>query len=160
MRCPQCSYEQTKVLESRLSLEGRTVRRRRSCLKCNYRFTTYEKEEEMTFQIRKKDGTFEAYSRDKALNGLQVACQKRPIGPTEIEALLNTIERKIHEAGERVVPSDRIGDLIMAELKELDHVAYVRFASVYRDFKDPEEFVSALQSLSEESRGSDHSTIN
>ena len=95
MRCPSCSYDQTKVLESRLSLEGRTVRRRRSCLKCNFRFTTYEKEEELAFQIRKKDGTFEVYSRDKALKGLEVACQKRPVGPAEIENLLNTVERKV-----------------------------------------------------------------
>lgn len=150
MRCPQCGYDQTKVLESRLSLEGRTVRRRRSCLKCNYRFTTYEKEEELTFQVRKKDGTFEAYSRDKALAGIQVACQKRPISPNQIETILNSVERKIQDAGERVIPSERIGDLIMSELKSIDHVAYVRFASVYKDFKDPEEFVSALQSLSDE----------
>jgi transcriptional repressor NrdR len=155
MRCPQCSYDQTKVLESRLSLEGRSVRRRRSCLKCNYRFTTYEKEEELTFQVRKKDGTFEAYSRDKALRGIQVACQKRQVSPGEIENMLNTIERNLQDAGERVVPSDTIGDLIMEQLRQIDHVAYVRFASVYKDFKDPEEFVSALKGLSGDVRSTD-----
>jgi transcriptional repressor NrdR len=149
MRCPQCSYDQTKVLESRLSLEGRSVRRRRSCLKCNYRFTTYEKEEELTFQVRKKDGIFEAYSRDKALNGIQVACQKRHVSPGQIETIMNAVEKRLQEAGERVVPSEKIGDFIMEQLRDIDHVAYVRFASVYKDFKDPEEFVSALKGLSD-----------
>ncbi len=147
MKCPRCGLENTKVLESRLSHEGRAVRRRRSCLDCNYRYTTYEKEEELIFQIRKKDGRFEPYSRLKALKGLQIACQKRPVSLTDIEGLLANVERSLQEEGQRIVDSQRLGDLIMQFLRELDHVAYVRFASVYKDFKDPEEFIAELRAL-------------
>jgi transcriptional repressor NrdR len=147
MKCPQCGHEDTKVLESRLSHEGRAVRRRRSCLQCNYRYTTYEREEECELQVRKKDGRFESFSRDKALKSIQAACSKRPIGVDEIEAILQRVERKLQDEGERIVESRVIGDLIMQNLKELDQVAYVRFASVYKDFKDSEQFLSELREL-------------
>lgn len=147
MKCPQCSFEDTKVLESRLSHEGRSVRRRRSCVACNYRFTTYEKEEDFIFEIRKRDGRIELYQRDKAIRSIQVACQKRPIGVEKIESLLDQIERQIQDQGERVVPSVVLGALILQRLHELDKVAYVRFASVYKDFKDPVEFMRELESL-------------
>lgn len=148
MKCPQCGFDDTKVLESRLSHEGRSVRRRRSCIQCNYRFTTYEKEEEFVFQIVKKDGRIESYQRSKTIRSLEVACSKRPISMVEIEEILDRIERAIQESGERIVPSQKLGDLIMERLHERDKVAYVRFASVYKDFKDPDEFLAELKGLS------------
>jgi len=148
VKCPQCGFEDTKVLESRLSHEGRSVRRRRSCVQCNYRFTTYEKEEEFSFQVVKKDGRVEAYHRQKALRSLQVACSKRPISMEQIEEMMDRIERAIQEHGERTVPSQKLGDMIMEALHGLDKVAYVRFASVYKDFKDPDEFLAELKGLS------------
>ncbi|MEY4630661.1 MAG: hypothetical protein RIQ81_781 [Pseudomonadota bacterium] len=149
MKCPQCTFEDTKVLESRLSHEGRSVRRRRSCVQCNYRFTTYEKEEEFSFQILKKDGRAEPYQRLKALKSLQIACSKRPITLDQIEEMLDRLERAIQELGERTVSSQMLGDMIMQKLHSLDKVAYVRFASVYKDFKDPDEFLVELKGLSE-----------
>lgn len=148
MKCPQCAFEDTKVLESRLSHEGRSVRRRRSCVQCNHRFTTYEKEEEFSFQIIKKDGRVEPYLRAKATMSLQIACSKRPISMVQIEEMLDRLERSIQELGERTVPSQKLGDMIMEKLHEMDKVAYVRFASVYKDFKDPDEFLAELKGLS------------
>jgi transcriptional repressor NrdR len=145
LRCPECGHEDTRVLESRLSHEGRSVRRRRNCPDCNYRFTTYEREEDFLFQIQKRDGRIEAYTRDKALRSLQVACQKRPISFDQLEILLAKIERHLQDEAERVVPSERLGSLILARLKELDKVAYVRFASVYKDFQDTEQFMRELE---------------
>lgn len=150
MRCPQCQFDDTKVLESRMSQDGRSVRRRRSCIQCNYRFTTYEKEEEFVFQIRKRDGRIEPYQREKAIRSIQLACQKRPVTIDQIEAMLLRLERKIQEEGERVIPSQKLGQLILQSLHDMDRVAYVRFASVYKDFQSPEQFVhelSALQTL-------------
>ncbi len=147
MKCPQCAFEDTKVLESRLSTEGRSVRRRRSCVQCNHRFTTYEKEEEFSFQVIKKDGRVEPYLRAKATRSLQVACSKRPISMVQIEEMLDRLERAIQELGERTVPSQKLGDMIMEKLHEMDKVAYVRFASVYKDFKDPDEFLAELKGL-------------
>ncbi len=147
MKCAKCGFEDTKVLESRLSLEGHGVRRRRCCLSCNYRFTTYEKEEELSFLVKKKDGRFEPFLHEKALRAIQTACQKRPVGINEIENLLAGIVRQLHEMGERVVDSQKIGDLIMHGLRDLDQVAYVRFASVYKSFKDPDEFITELEAL-------------
>jgi transcriptional repressor NrdR len=148
LKCPQCDHDDTRVLESRLSHEGRSVRRRRSCPMCNYRFTTYEREEDFLFQIQKRDGRIESYLRDKALKSVQVACQKRPVSLDELETMLSKIERKLQEDGERVVSSQRLGSLILDRLKELDKVAYVRFASVYKDFQDTEQFLRELQSVS------------
>lgn len=147
MRCPKCSFDDTKVLESRLSHEGRAVRRRRSCIACGHRFTTYEKEEELVFSVQKKDGRVEPFQRDKVFRAVQIACQKRPITYEQIDALIAGVEKKIHESGERSVPSQKIGDIIMDALHNLDKVAYVRFASVYKDFKDPSEFMSEIQGL-------------
>lgn len=147
MKCAKCGFEDTKVLESRLSLEGHGVRRRRCCLSCNYRFTTYEKEEELSFLVKKKDGRFEPFSHDKAMRAIQTACQKRPVAINDLENLLAGIVRQLHEDGERVVDSQKIGDLIMLGLRELDQVAYVRFASVYKSFKDPDEFITELEAL-------------
>ncbi len=147
MYCPICNFEDTKVLESRLSDGGKSVRRRRSCVSCNHRFTTYEKEEIFAFSIVKKDGRIEPYIREKTFRSLQTACQKRPITYEQIESILVRLERTIQEAGERNVPSKRIGDLIMASLHKLDKVAYVRFASVYKDFQEPSEFLNEINFL-------------
>jgi transcriptional repressor NrdR len=147
VHCPICNFDDTKVLESRLSDGGRSVRRRRSCVSCNHRFTTYEKEEIFAFSIIKKDGRIEPYIREKAFRSLQTACQKRPITYEQIDALLVRLEKYVQEAGERTVPSKRIGDLIMESLHALDKVAYVRFASVYKDFQDPIEFINEISKL-------------
>lgn len=147
MLCPKCAFDDTKVLESRLSHEGKAVRRRRSCIQCGYRFTTYEKEEVFNFSVQKKDGRVEPFSRDKVLRSVQTACQKRPITHEQLEGLINQVERQIQESGERTVPTQRIGDLIMQNLHDLDKVAYVRFASVYKDFKDTSEFMSEIELL-------------
>jgi transcriptional repressor NrdR len=135
------------VLESRLSHEGRAVRRRRSCPDCNYRFTTYEQEEAFVFQIKKRDGRVEAYIPEKALRSIQVACQKRPVTIDQIENMLARIERNIQDAGERVVASEKLGGMILEALTALDKVAYVRFASVYKDFKDTEQFMRELSAI-------------
>ena len=147
MKCPQCFHGETKVLDSRLSHEGKSIRRRRCCIKCNYRFTTYEKEEEFVFQIQKRDGRPQPYQREKALQSIQVACQKRPVTIEDIETLLLRVERKIQEEGKRLVPSSRLGDLIIKLLYSLDKVAYIRFASVYKDFKDTDEFLTELNAI-------------
>ncbi len=147
MRCPICQHEDTKVLESRISNEGKAMRRRRSCLACNYRFTTYEKEEELNIQVKKKDGRYESFSRDKLFRSIQIACQKRPVPIDAIDRIINRIEIKIQESGERIIPSEVLGDLTMHLLKDTDHIAYVRFASVYKNFKDVGEFVNETNSL-------------
>ena len=147
MRCPGCGHEDTRVLESRLSYEGRAVRRRRSCPECNYRFTTYEQEEAFVFQIKNRDGRVEPYHREKALRSIQVACQKRPVTIDQIEGLLGRIERNIQDAGERVVASEKLGGMVLEALTVLDKVAYVRFASVYKDFKDTEQFMRELNAI-------------
>ena len=147
MKCPRCGHDDTKVLESRLSHEGRSVRRRRACQDCQHRFTTYEKEESFVFSIRKKDGRVEPYSRDKLLRAVQTACQKRPVMMEQLESIVARIEKAVQESGERTVPSDRIGDFVMTELASVDKVAYIRFASVYKDFQEPEEFMNAFDSF-------------
>jgi len=147
VRCPGCGHEDTRVLESRLSHEGRAVRRRRSCPDCNYRFTTYEQEEAFVFQIKKRDGRVEAYQRDKALRSIQVACQKRPVTIDQIEGLLARIEREIQDSAERVVTSEKLGGMILSALTLMDKVAYVRFASVYKDFRDTEQFMKELSAI-------------
>jgi transcriptional repressor NrdR len=148
LKCPTCSFEDTKVLESRLSLEGRSVRRRRCCINCNYRFTTYEKEEDIPLQVQKKDGSFEAFSRTKVAKAIQAACIKRPVSLNDIEAVVAKIERMLQDEGDRIIQSRKIGDITIEHLKRIDHVAYVRFASIYKDFKDPEEFRAELEHLS------------
>ena len=147
MKCAKCGENETKVLESRLSHEGRSVRRRRLCQACNHRWTTYEKEEEFVFSIRKKDGRVEPYQRAKVTNAIQVACRKRNITVEEVESIVLKMEKQLQEAGDRTVASDTLGDLVMKQLHGLDKVAYVRWASVYKDFKDPTEFMSEIRSL-------------
>lgn len=147
MKCTRCGAEETKVLESRLASEGRSVRRRRVCRNCDHRFTTYEKEEELEIHIKKKDGHVQPYQREKVLRSIQIACQKRNIRLEEIEFMIRQLEIKLQEMGERIVHSRKLGDLIMESLYSLDKVAYIRFASVYKDFKDPNEFYKTLQSI-------------
>ena len=151
MRCGRCGSLETKVLESRLINDGQSIRRRRQCRDCDFRFTTYEKEEEIVFQIKKRKGHMQPYHRDKALRSVQIACQKRPVKLEQMEFLLSLVERRLAEEGEKVVSSDRLGELIMEGLLDLDKVAYVRFASVYQEFNSPQEFLDILKPFSEES---------
>ena len=150
MHCGQCQSDDTKVLESRLSTDGKSVRRRRVCRHCSHRFTTYEKEEALEIHVKKKDGHIEPYSREKALRSIQIACRKRKIKIEEVAFMLRRIEVALQELGERVISSRQLGDLIMASLSELDQVAYIRFASVYKDFKNPGEFYAVLKSLNKQ----------
>jgi transcriptional repressor NrdR len=147
MRCPFCDHPEDKVVDSREAQDGRATRRRRECLACGRRFTTYERVDEILPQIVKKDGRRESYDRDKIVKGLEIACQKRPVSREQIEALVGSVERQLAEVGEREVRSSVIGETVMARLKELDPVAYVRFASVYREFRDVKDFVSELAGL-------------
>ena len=147
MKCPFCGEIDNKVIDSRLSKDGIVIRRRRQCIICSRRFTTYEHIEEIPVMIIKKDGRREIFSREKVRSGIQKACQKRDISVNVIEEFLDELERDLREAGEKEIPSYKIGEKIMAKLHEIDGVAYVRFASVYREFKDVNDFVSELKSL-------------
>ena len=147
MKCPKCGNVDTRVIESRNSQDGRSIRRRRLCNECNHRFTTYEKEEELTFQVKKRDGSYDVFDREKIITALSMACRKRQISMDQIEGMVAGIEAQLRSDGERMIQSQKIGDLVMKKLRQTDHVAYVRFASIYKDFKDPEEFVSALNEL-------------
>jgi len=147
MKCPFCSFLEDKVIDSRLSKDQTTIRRRRECLSCGKRFTTFEKIEINLPLIIKRDGRREAYGRGKVELGLKKACEKRPVGIDEIEKIINTIEQELQESGEKEVKSSVIGEKIMQLLKKLDDVAYIRFASVYRQFKDINEFIQELQGM-------------
>jgi transcriptional repressor NrdR len=147
MKCPFCSEFEDKVIDSRLSRDGIEIRRRRECLGCERRFTTYERIEEIPIVLIKKDGRREVFSRDKVRAGILKACEKREISMNLIEAFLDDLERDLKETGEKEIPSHAIGEKVMAMLYRLDGVAYVRFASVYREFKDVNDFVSELKSL-------------
>ena len=147
MRCPFCNNEETKVIDSRPVEEGNATRRRRECEKCGKRFTTYEKVEESIIMVIKKDGRREAFDRTKSLNGIVKACAKRPVTMDEIEAIVSDIERGLNNMMEREVKSSFIGELVMEKLKNLDEVAYVRFASVYRQFTDVETFIKKIKDL-------------
>jgi transcriptional repressor NrdR len=153
MKCPFCTELENKVIDSRLSNQGAVIRRRRECLACARRFTTYERVEEILPMVVKKDGRREAFDRAKVVAGLQLACQKRPVGAEQIEAVVDGIERSLQSMGEKEVPSSVIGETVMRELSRLDEVAYVRFASVYRSFKDLGEFMSELKELIHERKG-------
>ena len=150
MRCPYCQAPENKVIDSRESQEGSVIRRRRECLACQRRFTTYERVEELLPLIAKKDGRREAYDRDKLLSGLKKACEKRPVSMEQLEHVADDIERRLQEMGEKEVPSSLIGEELMKALQDLDEVAYVRFASVYRSFRDISEFMSELKELIDE----------
>lgn len=147
MRCPFCAFEESKVIDSRPTDEGLAIRRRRECLKCGKRFTTYEKVENIPLMVIKKDKTRQSFNRDKLLNGLMRACEKRPVSMLELETIANDIETIIYNSLEREVSTDQIGEMVMTRLKELDEVAYVRFASVYRQFKDINTFLDELNKL-------------
>jgi transcriptional repressor NrdR len=147
MRCPKCSNQDDKVIDSRASREGSTIRRRRECLKCNHRFTTYEEIEHEGLMVVKRDGRREEFSREKLLSGLKKACQKRPISEKVIEDLVENIVDEITDKYDREVPGMAIGERIMEGLREIDKVAYVRFASVYRRFEEATEFVSEVNKL-------------
>ena len=147
MRCPFCQEPENKVIDSRESHEGSVTRRRRECLACRRRFTTYERVEELTPLIVKKDGRREPFERAKLLAGLQKACEKRPVSAAQLEEVVTAVERLLEGSGEKEVASSVVGEELMRRLRALDEVAYVRFASVYRSFRDIAEFTSALQEL-------------
>ncbi|MCX7966448.1 MAG: transcriptional regulator NrdR [Syntrophorhabdaceae bacterium] len=147
MKCPFCGYTESKVLDSRTNKEMDTIRRRRECLKCGKRFTTAERLEEGMLLVIKKDGRREVFDRTKILNGLKKACEKRPISITTLEKIVSRIEYNLFERSEREIKCSEIGEMVMDELKKLDEVAYVRFASVYRQFKDINEFMEELKEL-------------
>lgn len=147
MRCPFCQNSENKVIDSRESHEGAVIRRRRECLDCRRRFTTYERVEELSPLIVKKDGRREAFDREKILAGLKKACEKRPVSTDELEGTVSEIERKLQGMGEKEVPSSFLGEEVMGRLQKLDEVAYVRFASVYRSFRDISEFMHELKEL-------------
>lgn len=150
MKCPFCDDLEDKVVDSRLAREGQVIRRRRECLSCKRRYTTYERIEETQPAVVKKDGRREPFDRQKILAGLKKACEKRPISTGDIEAVADRIEKRVQERGETEVSSRTIGEEIMRELRDLDQVAYVRFASVYRDFKDIDQFMEELKVLARE----------
>lgn len=147
MKCPFCSNAEDKVIDSREARGGEMIRRRRECLKCGRRFTTYERLDEIPYMVVKKDGRRERYDRQKLLQGLLRACEKRPVPTSKLEAIVDEAEKLVHNAPERERKTTEIGELLMSRLKRLDKVAYVRFASVYMDFKDVREFMSELKGL-------------
>jgi transcriptional repressor NrdR len=147
MKCPYCSHINNKVIDSRLSKDGRTIRRRRECLECERRFTTYEKLEEVLPMVVKRDGRREPFNRDKIVSGINKACQKRPVSITKIEDFVDSLELYFQELGKKAVESTEICERVINSLKEWDEVAYVRFASVYRQFKDINEFMAELEGI-------------
>jgi len=147
MRCPYCKKDNDQVINSRSADDGFTIRRRRKCLSCSRRYTTYEKREEISLRVIKKDGLRQPFNPEKIFSGLMKACEKRPIPTEKLKETMAKIERTIYDKFDREVPSKEIGELLMKELKSLDHVAYVRFASVYREFKDPQEFTKELRNI-------------
>ena len=147
MRCPFCEAQDTRVIDSRPTEDGHAIRRRRECDKCGKRFTTYEKVEEITFMVIKKDGSREAFDRNKVLNGILKACEKRPVAMADVERIVDDIERSLNNMMQKEIESKVIGEIIMDHLKDLDEVAYVRFASVYRQFKDVSTFVQEIEKL-------------
>ncbi|HYM60549.1 MAG TPA: transcriptional regulator NrdR [Thermoanaerobaculia bacterium] len=147
MRCPFCGNAEDRVVDSRESREGDVIRRRRECVRCERRFTSYEKIEVQPFQVVKRDERREEYDRAKLMRGLQLACRKRPVSQEALESLANAIEAAMQESGEREISSLQLGTMVMERLRDLDPVAYVRFASVYRRFEDVEAFVKELHSF-------------
>ena len=147
MRCPKCGCQDDKVIDSRASREGATIRRRRQCVACGYRFTTYEEIERAGLVVLKRDGRREEFSREKLLSGLRKACQKRPVSPKLIEELVERIANDVTDKFEREVPAEVIGKQVMDGLRQIDDVAYVRFASVYRRFQEATDFVQEVKKL-------------
>ena len=147
MKCPFCEHPDTKVIDSRHTEDGHAIRRRRECEKCSRRFTTYEKIEEVVLMVIKKDGSRETFDRNKIMSGIVKACEKRPVSVSDMEKIVDEIERGLNNMMEKEVSSTFIGELIMDKLKDLDEVAYVRFASVYRQFTDISTFISEIENL-------------
>jgi len=148
MKCPFCGYGDSKVLDTRPTDEGNTIRRRRECLNCQKRFTTYEKIEQSPIMVIKKDGNRQAFDREKIIRGMIKSCEKRPVSAADIEDAVNNIEKKIENSMKKEISSLEVGEMVMEELKDLDEVSYVRFASVYREFKDLQSFVDELENFS------------
>lgn len=147
MRCPFCGVTKDRVVDSRMSKDGAMIRRRRECSACLKRFTTYEEIEDVTYVVVKKDKRREPFDRQKLLAGLVRACEKRPIGTVQLEEIVNEVERQLHSKLEKEIATHEIGEYVMDELRALDQVAYVRFASVYRDFKSADQFLEELEQL-------------
>jgi transcriptional repressor NrdR len=147
MRCPFCGNMEDRVVDSRESREGDVIRRRRECTRCDRRFTSYEKIESVPLFVVKRDERRESFDRDKLMRGLQIACRKRPVSQDALERLADSVEAAINDTGEREISSKRVGAMVMSQLRELDPVAYVRFASVYRNFEDVDAFVKELHQL-------------
>jgi transcriptional repressor NrdR len=150
MKCPFCEYLESKVVDSRPTDEGQAIRRRRECMRCGRRFTTYEKIEEIPIIVVKKDGNRQAYDRNKLLNGILKSCEKRPVPMSVIEQIVDDIEKNLSNSLEKEITSVSIGEMVMNKLKDIDEVAYVRFASVYRQFKDVNSFMDELKKILDE----------
>ena len=147
MTCPFCGFKEDRVIDSRESKEGDSIRRRRQCLRCERRFTTYERTDEVPYMVVKKDGRREKFDRQKVLNGLLKACEKRPVPMGKLAALVDEVEAKLIDGTDREISTTELGELLMERLQGLDKIAYVRFASVYRDFQDVETFLNELKDL-------------
>ena len=147
MKCPYCYVPESKVIDSRASDNGASIRRRRECVSCGRKFTTYERVENMVMMVVKKDGSRQSFDRDKVANGIRRACEKRPVTAAQIDEAVSSIEMQVYNKFNKEISSIDIGELVMEKLKELDDVAYVRFASVYRQFKDLNTFVDELQKI-------------
>jgi transcriptional repressor NrdR len=147
MTCPFCAHREDKVIDSRESKEGDVIRRRRECLACGRRFTTYERSDEIPYMVIKKDGRREKFDRQKVLAGLLRACEKRPVGMTKLAEIVDEVETRLADSPDRELAATAIGELLMERLRALDKIAYVRFASVYRDFQDVEAFLAELKTL-------------
>jgi len=147
MRCPFCTHDDTRVVDSRLGKEGNNIRRRRECIECEKRFTTYERIEETLPLVVKKDGRREAFDRQKIISGMQRACEKRPVSIATIERAVDQMELSFQESGEKELEASRVGEAVMVALQAIDEVAYVRFASVYRQFRDINEFMAELTDI-------------
>jgi transcriptional repressor NrdR len=153
MNCPFCGFLQDRVIDSRESKEGDVIRRRRQCVSCERRFTTYERIDEIPYMVVKKDGRREKFDRQKVLTGLIKACEKRPVAMGRLAEIVDEVEGRLVESQEREIPTTEIGELLMERLRVLDKIAYVRFASVYRDFQDVEAFLSEIKDLIRQKRG-------
>ena len=152
MKCPFCNHLQDKVVDSRESKEGEAIRRRRECLACERRYTTYERIDEVPYMVIKKDGRREKFDRQKVLNGLLKACEKRPVSMGKLSEMVNQVESKVSDSADREISTRDVGEFLMDHLRELDKIAYVRFASVYRDFQDEQAFFDELKSVMRQKR--------
>ncbi|MCX6620658.1 MAG: transcriptional regulator NrdR [Acidobacteria bacterium] len=153
MMCPFCNFREDRVIDSRESKEGDVIRRRRQCLSCERRFTTYERIDEIPYMVVKKDGRREKFDRQKILSGMLKACEKRPVSMGKLAEIVDDVESRITDTADRELSTTIIGEMLMEYLKALDHIAYVRFASVYRDFEDAEAFLNELKELVRQKRG-------